>query len=120
MEHPHLYKSFVEAHAESPFWTLRGCEMPGYAIVSETILTFIQNISGTVTDPNDKFYNQPKAMFDALNLIYKILEDAKREGFVATKLDETDIDEEKFVVPKIMSVKFEVVQACISTKEETA
>lgn len=117
MEQPHIERTFEESHALSPYWTLRGCEIPGYHIVSETILNFIQNISGNSTDPYDDLFKNPDAMFDALNLIYQILEQARKEGVIVAKFDTMDNEEKRYVIHKIVPVKFEPTSRTSDEKE---
>ena len=64
--------SFQETIAKSKRFTLRGCEEEGNFRISKTLANFIYNISGYCTDPSEKtLYNEPKVMFEALDLIYK-------------------------------------------------
>lgn len=105
----HLDESFKEALQKSKYWTLRGCEMQGFSLVDRTILLFIQNIAGTATDPDDEYFKNPEAMFEALDLIWKILEDARKGGFTVEKRSDLTERVHTWTIHKIEKVKIEPV-----------
>ena len=68
--------NFQETLAKSKRFTMRGCTEEGKFRISKNLANFIYNISGYCTDPSEKtLYNKPKAMFEALDLIYKAFDE---------------------------------------------
>jgi len=63
----------------SPFWTLWGTDSDKQLIVDETIIRAIKAWAGDATEPNSEFYKNPEAMFNALDMIYYLIE-AAQEG----------------------------------------
>ncbi|MCJ7634108.1 hypothetical protein MUP77_17190 [Candidatus Bathyarchaeota archaeon] len=62
-----------EALEYNMYFTLRGCEASGHRKIPETLFRFIGNIAGLCTDKyeSEDYYKNPRAMFVALDLIYK-------------------------------------------------
>lgn len=73
---------FEETLEDNLYFTERGCEEMGRIRVPKTTFNFIKNISGECTDANSgpDYYNNPRAMFVALDLIYKSLDTIQEES----------------------------------------
>ena len=70
--------TFEDSLAESKLFTLRGCEEKGEITIPKTLFNFIYNVSAYCTDSeaNDKkIFDNKEAMFEALDLIYKVLDE---------------------------------------------
>ena len=67
-----------KALQHSPFWTLWGCDSKKKLVVDETIITAIKAWAGDATEPNSGLYKNPEAMFNALDLIYCLLDEAQK------------------------------------------
>ena len=69
---------FEETLEDNLYFTLRGCREAGIIKIPKT--TF-KNISGECTESNSgpDYYNNPRAMFVALDLIYKALDTIQEE-----------------------------------------
>ena len=74
-----LEMSFSELHDTQMYHTMSGCVSTndGKVTIHEGIVRAIMNWCGNCTDPANgpDYYNNPRAMFTALNLIYKLLEE---------------------------------------------
>jgi len=75
---------FLDAHEEQIYHSLGGCEIPGFFLVPKTVIRAIENWCGNCTDPYNgpDHFNNPRAMFTALNLIYKLLDELQRAPMV--------------------------------------
>jgi hypothetical protein len=71
---------FQETVDQSEYWEFDpNClfEKNETVTIPKNIARFLWNISGCCTDPSDKgLYNNRKAMFEALDIIYKALDEA--------------------------------------------
>ena len=68
--------AFEDVLAKSKRFTLRGCEEEGTITIPKTLFNFMYNISGYCTDSTEKtLFNNRKAMLEALDLFYKILDE---------------------------------------------
>ncbi len=67
---------FEETLEDNLYFTVRGCRENGSIKMPRTTFNFIKNISGECTESNSgpDHYNNPRAMFVALDLIYKALD----------------------------------------------
>jgi hypothetical protein len=68
--------SFKHTYEGNLYWTLRGCETKGTVTVPKTAINAIMNWAGACTDPDEgpDYYNNPRAMYVALDLIYRLLD----------------------------------------------
>jgi hypothetical protein len=71
---------------KSKYWTIEGCEAEGTITIPKTFFNFMQNISGYCTDKTEFYFNNPEAMFEALNLIWKGLNDIALNANPETKV----------------------------------
>jgi hypothetical protein len=71
---------FQQSLKDNLYFTIRGTEEKGSIRLDKTLFNFIYDIAGTCTDPNETpdYYNNPRAMFVALDLIYKALDETER------------------------------------------
>lgn len=76
-----LEQAVEEKLEEQIYFTLRGCRGTGTVEIPKTLFNFIYNISGTCTDSNETedYYKNPRAMFVALDLIYIVLDEIRKE-----------------------------------------
>ncbi len=75
---------FWDTHENQSYHSLGGCEERGRLLVPKTVVRAIMNWCGNCTDPNNgpDHFNNPRAMFTALNLIYKLLEETQEATMV--------------------------------------
>lgn len=72
---PHLGQTLEETLESAKFFTFRGCVGIGEYRVPKIHINAILNWSGNCTDPFDADnYKNPDAMFEALDLIFKVLQ----------------------------------------------
>ena len=77
--------SLQETITRSPYWNLRGFKYyRGAIIVDKKIIRAIMSWAGDCTEPNSGIYKHPDAMFNALNLIYKLIDECE-EGPVTVE-----------------------------------
>lgn len=70
--------TFEESLKASKRFTFRGCEEEGFIAIPKTLFNFMLNVSAYCTDSEaneEGFYNNKKAMFEALDLFYKALDE---------------------------------------------
>src|SRR4030042_1131913 len=68
--------SLQETITKSPCWNLRGfLYYKDQLIVDEKIIRAIMSWAGDCTEPNSGIYKDPDAMFNALDLIYKLIDE---------------------------------------------
>jgi len=71
----HLGKTLAETLETAKFFTFRGCVGKGEYRVPKIYINAILNWVGNCTDPFDiDNYKNPDAMFEALDLIFKVLQ----------------------------------------------
>ena len=59
---------------KSPYWNLNGFHgFKDQLMVDEKVIMAIQNWAGDCTEPNSGQYNDSESMFNALDLIYKLI-----------------------------------------------
>ena len=89
-----IYKIFPDEGEEwnlqktlrhSPFWTLWGCNGDKKYVVDETILRAIKAWAGDATEPNSGMYNNPESMYNALELIYYLIDEAQDGDVIVSK-----------------------------------
>ena len=86
--HPHveieLDVDFEDALDRQIYHSLWGCDQEGSYIFPKTAYRAIMNWCGNCTDPANgpDYFNNPRAMFAALNLIYKLLDELQYEDLV--------------------------------------
>ena len=70
------YQYFRELEQDNLYFTNRGCDVKGSVKIPLTWINRIMNWSGACTDPLERedFYKNPRAMFVALDLIYRMLD----------------------------------------------
>jgi len=70
-----------EAIEDNIYFGLNGCDAPGVAKLPETFFRFIGDIAGMCTDKSETpdYYNNPRAMFVALDLIYKACQEVNEQ-----------------------------------------
>ena len=92
---------FEELHNSQLYQSLSGCHVDGHFLVPETVIRAIMSWCGNCIDPGNgpDFFNNPRTMFTALNLIYKLLGELQ-EGPQEYTLKGSDGFEE-FVLPMI-------------------
>jgi len=70
--------SLQETIIKSPHWNLKGFQYyKDKLLVDEKIIRAISSWAGDCTEPNSGIYNNPEAMFNALNLIYKLIDECE-------------------------------------------
>jgi len=68
-----------ETITKSPHWNFRGFKyFNDLLLVDEKIIRVIKNWAADSTEPNMSCYKDPEAMFNALDLIYKLLDEAEQ------------------------------------------
>ncbi len=72
--------TFEESLKENIYFTTRGCEERGSIKIDKTLFNFIYNISGMCTDKGETedYFKNPRAMFVALDLIYKAFNEVEQ------------------------------------------
>ena len=93
-----------KAILHSPFWTLWGCDRKGTLAVDETIIAFIKAISGDATEPNSGLYKNPDAMYNALDLIYMIIDEAQENNLTIRKEQPYTNEPGEWKINKIESI----------------
>ena len=97
--------SLQEAIKKSPYWNLRGfLHYKDKLIVDEKIIRTISSWAGDCTEPNSGIYNDPEAMFNALNLIYKIIEECEAGSVTVENKDRFDREPETVHLNQIESI----------------
>jgi hypothetical protein len=84
--------SFNYALKKSPYWTLRGCDWPkGKVAIDHTVLTAIRNWAGDATESGQMKHRseetQNEMMYNALDLIYKLIFEIEEKPINACKKD---------------------------------
>ena len=73
---------------KSPYWTLNGFQYwKDKFVVDEKVIMAIQNWAGDCTEPNSGQYKDIESMFNALDLIYKLIYEL-RENPLTIKIKE--------------------------------
>ncbi|MBC8223261.1 hypothetical protein H8E65_01625 [Candidatus Bathyarchaeota archaeon] len=93
--------SFKEAIETSINYTLGGCVTSRNLRVPETVIRFISNIAALPIEPNETYFKDPDAMFEALYLIYQLLEDIRDGAITVEKEHSWTGEKETWTVPKI-------------------
>lgn len=74
-EAKHLSQTLEETLETAKFFTFKGCVGKGEYRVPRIYINAILNWAGNCTDPFDvDNYKNPEAMFEALDLIFKVLQ----------------------------------------------
>jgi len=70
---------FQETLLKSPYWNLKGFQyFKDRVLVDEKVIVAIQNWAADCTEPTMPNYKDTESMFNALDLIYKLLEELQK------------------------------------------
>ena len=85
---PHLGQTLEETLETAKFFTFRGCEGKGEYSVPKIYINAVLNWAGSCTDPFDvDSYKKPEAMFEALDLIFKVLQPLQNNSLSQTIIE---------------------------------
>ena len=106
--------NFEETLLYQPYFSYNWTNL-GHYKVHTSILDTIKAWAAICTEPNEgiHFFNNPSAMFAALDLIYKIIDEAQ-DGYVEFT-DDVRGEHREYIVPKIQEVR----TSCQKASEKT-
>ena len=93
----------------SPHWSISGCKIPGRVAIDETALNAIRNWAGDSTEPSqvrDKD-DQYEKMWNALDMIYKLLDDLQEGDLELPYEDFLHKDQKTITLRKIEKLEEE-------------
>ena len=92
----------------SPHWTFRGFNyFHDMLLVDEKIIRAIKNWAADCGEPCcSGSYNNPEAMFNALDMIYKLLDEAEKGPLTITNKDMRGDDPETVELKQITSIEY--------------
>jgi hypothetical protein len=107
-----IVSSFKDTLKKSPYWTLRGTDHPtGKVVIDHMVLTAICNWAGdsTLEHEDRTKEEQYEMMYNALDLIYKLLEEITEGPIKACKKEDGKwvhwkIDEMTKLIPLLIQV----------------
>ena len=98
--------TFQETLTNSPHWNLRGCKyFNGMMLVDEKIIRASKNWAADPGEPSMSCYNDTEAMFNALDMIYKLLDEAEEGPLTITNKDVRGEGQEIVELKQITTIK---------------
>ena len=98
--------NFQETITKSPYWNFRGFQyFTKRMVIDEKVIMAIQNWAADCTEPNMPNYKDLDSMFNALDLIYKLLEELREKPLTIKNKDLHQFGPEDVELHQIVSIK---------------
>jgi len=98
--------SFQKTIIKSPYWGFNGFHYyTGQYLIDEKIIKAIFGWAGDCTEPSMDTYRDPDSMFNALDLIYKLLDESEKKALIIKIENRFDGEKGKVYLKKTKLIK---------------